>query len=385
MATFANGKIEAYVGPQELGAADNLETVIIDFIDAAEKTLDIAVQEIDSMPIAEAIIRARWRGLSIRIFLEQDYVTETRLPAVSTLEGETEEQARYRTQWDDEDDNSKHKVNRNIMSVLLRNRIDVKVDFNPKIFHQKFIIRDFRGGSKAKSAVLSGSTNFTVTGTHNNLNHVIIFNDVGVCRRYREEFDEIREGNFGVFSRRKRSYPSTVNIEGVPVRVLFAPEDFPELEFIKQMLKCNQRVDFAIFTFSGSSGIDDALRMLREGGRIVRGLFDPMQGRQWWSAAHWLHDLGIEVFVPEHAQFDGAFGKLHHKLMVVDESIVVAGSMNYTAPANEFNDENIFVIGNPYDLDPDEGGPVNHQFCAEIANFFRAEIDRIVGLSLPLA
>jgi len=32
MASFADGKIEAYVGPMELGAADNLEEVIVGFI-----------------------------------------------------------------------------------------------------------------------------------------------------------------------------------------------------------------------------------------------------------------------------------------------------------------------------------------------------------------
>jgi hypothetical protein len=33
MASFAEGKIEAYVGPPELGAADDLEQVIVEFID----------------------------------------------------------------------------------------------------------------------------------------------------------------------------------------------------------------------------------------------------------------------------------------------------------------------------------------------------------------
>ena len=32
MTAFADGKIEAYLGPTELGAPDDLETVIIDFI-----------------------------------------------------------------------------------------------------------------------------------------------------------------------------------------------------------------------------------------------------------------------------------------------------------------------------------------------------------------
>lgn len=36
MATFADGKIEAYVGPTELGAADDLEAAIVGFIAGAE-------------------------------------------------------------------------------------------------------------------------------------------------------------------------------------------------------------------------------------------------------------------------------------------------------------------------------------------------------------
>jgi hypothetical protein len=72
--SFADDKIDVYLGPVELGAADNLEQAIVDFIDGARKSLDIAVQEIDSVPIAEAIINARWKGVSINVFVEQDYI-----------------------------------------------------------------------------------------------------------------------------------------------------------------------------------------------------------------------------------------------------------------------------------------------------------------------
>jgi hypothetical protein len=74
VATFADGKIEAFVGPIELGAADNLEAVIVDFIAGAKRSLDIAVQELDSEPIAQAILDARWRGVDVDLFLEQDYL-----------------------------------------------------------------------------------------------------------------------------------------------------------------------------------------------------------------------------------------------------------------------------------------------------------------------
>jgi phosphatidylserine/phosphatidylglycerophosphate/cardiolipin synthase-like enzyme len=74
--------------------------------------------------------------------------------------------------------------------------------------------------------------------------------------------------------------------------------------------------------------------------------------------------------------------KLHHKLMVIDESTIVAGSFNYTEPANDYNDENLFVIGTPYpNLPAKEGGPVDPAECAKLGSYFAAEIDRIIAES----
>jgi len=372
MATFADGKIEAFVGPAELGAADNLEQVIVDFISQARETLDLAVQELDSEPIAQAILDARWRGVSVQLFLEQDYLQDDDLPVVTPRDGESEVEARHRTQWSEGD--SELTPNRAILAALLRSDIEVKGDYNLKIFHQKFVLRDYRGSAKPTSALLTGSANFTGTDTHTNLNHIVVFHDPRICAEYRAEFEQIKAGEFG--RGRHGKIPRAYNVGGVPVKVLFAPDHTPELELIKQMLKCEQRLDFAIFTFAGSSGIDDAMVILRAADRELRGALDPGQGKQWWAATEWLHDEGIEVYLPRRQE---GFRKLHHKLMVIDEAIVVAGSMNYTAPANEYNDENIFVIGSPHELPDDEGGPVDHAACAELTSFFRTEIDRIIA------
>ena len=301
------------------------------------------------------------------------------LPQVSPKQDETEEEARTRIQWTEYRRPKNIKTNRDILAALLRNAVDVKADLNPKIFHQKFIIRDYRKSNTKTSALLTGSTNFTHTGTHKNLNHVVIFNDYRICKSYKLEFEEIRSGTFGELSERRKEKNRLVNLNGVPVRILFSPDDCPELEILKQMLKCKNRLDFAIFTFSGSSGIDDAMITLKKAEIEIQGALDPGQGRQWWAATDWLHNEGINVYFPRKVE---GFGKLHHKLMVIDDAIVVAGSMNYTAPANEYNDENIFVIGSPYaDLPESKGGPVDLNACADIATYFRSEINRIVDNS----
>ncbi|GAA3142189.1 phospholipase D-like domain-containing protein [Planomonospora alba] len=378
MATFAGGLIEAFVGPRELGAADDLEHVIIDFIGGARHSLDIAVQELDSEPIAQAVLDARFRGVSVRMVLEQDYLVSPKPPAVTVREGEDEAAARRRVQWGEETGRRSLEPNRRILAALLRCNVDVKADYNPAIFHQKFIIRDHRVRSRREralptAAILSGSANFTGTDCHRNLNHVVVFHDPRICREYATEFDRMRAGLFGRGAHGR--VPDAYNLGGVPVKVLFAPDHAPELEIMKQMLKAAVRVDFAVFTFSGSSGIDDAMIALAEAGRTVTGAMDPGQGAQRWAATHDLDRARIELYFPRR---EPAFGKLHHKLMVIDEAVVIAGSFNYTAPANNYNDENIFVIGSPYpDLPASEGGPADPAACAGLARFFRAEIRRI--------
>jgi phosphatidylserine/phosphatidylglycerophosphate/cardiolipin synthase-like enzyme len=160
MADFAAGKIQVFAGPQELGAPHDLEQVIVEFIDGAEKTLDIAVQELDSEPIAQAIIDARWRGISVRVFLEQDYLDSKSPPRSRVRVGadESEEDAIRRVQWTEVHRRVDERTNRDILAALLRNGIDVKADYNPNIFHQKFIVRDYRRSAKPNSAVLTGST-----------------------------------------------------------------------------------------------------------------------------------------------------------------------------------------------------------------------------------
>jgi phosphatidylserine/phosphatidylglycerophosphate/cardiolipin synthase-like enzyme len=43
----------------------------------------------------------------------------------------------------------------------------------------------------------------------------------------------------------------------------------------------------------------------------------------------------------------GIDGQMHHKFFIVDESIVVIGSYNFSRAAEERNDENVLIIHNP--------------------------------------
>jgi phosphatidylserine/phosphatidylglycerophosphate/cardiolipin synthase-like enzyme len=175
--------------------------------------------------------------------------------------------------------------------------------------------------------------------------------------------------------------PKTYDLAGVPVKVLFAPDHTPELEFMKQMLKVKDQgqIWFAIFTFAGSSGIDDTMLALARGGVQIRGVLDPAQANQGWAAPQWLKHNNIELRVPKKEGDLKELRKVHHKLMVIDNRIVVSGSFNYTKPANDYNDENLFVIGSPHT--EVEGIAVASDPVKDVAVHVRAEIERIFNLS----
>ena len=339
------GKISLFMGPSNLGAPDDLEAAIIDFIGGATKELLVSVQEIDHRPIAEALIAARRKGVRIQVILEQDYLRESGVP--------------------DEDELGKHEINRVLLSRILRVGIDAKADYNPDIFHQKFIVRD-------RTALLTGSTNFTTTGVTKNLNHLAIIVDQEVAREYAREFRQMRKGIFGKRSLEVPRKPLEGHfVSGVRTKPLFAPDHAPEMEFIKQMIKAKTRIDFAVFTFAQSSGIDDALVNAREKGLQVSGVLDRRQANQVWAAKHTL--VAGQVTLHRNKTSTGV-RKIHHKLMVIDDALTIIGSFNYTGPANLVNDENIIVLG---DLDLPAGQAKDDQ--QRLAIYARNEIDRIIA------
>ncbi|WP_177419378.1 phospholipase D-like domain-containing protein [endosymbiont of Lamellibrachia barhami] len=116
-----------------------------------------------------------------------------------------------------------------MLNALHRAGINAKLDYNPRIFHQKFMVRD-------RSAVLTGSTNFTPTGTQKNLNHLVILQDEKVAREYAVEFREIWSGAFGKRHFKSRKAPKEVDVSGVRVKVRSRPGPLPR-RWIMKMLK----------------------------------------------------------------------------------------------------------------------------------------------------
>ena len=115
-------------------------------------------------------------------------------------------------------------------------------------------------------------------------------------------------------------------------------------------------------------------------GTIARGFLDLMnrwtaaryggRANRDWAATRPVENAGAELFT---VSKQGPLGKLHHKLMVIDEQVLVVGSFNYTGPANNFNDENVIIIG-----DLESTSPQSIERQKRMADYALEEIERII-------
>jgi phosphatidylserine/phosphatidylglycerophosphate/cardiolipin synthase-like enzyme len=110
-----------------------------------------------------------------------------------------------------------------------------------------------------------------------------------------------------------------------------------------------------------SDPLGEAIRERARDGVNVVGVMDAGQvasniGTEYDA----FNQAGLEVHQ------DGIPGLMHHKVMIIDEEIVVLGSYNFTNSAETRNDENLVVIYN-----------------TDIAAQFTTELRRVYSQALP--
>jgi len=145
-----NAQINVYLCPE-----DFCSKAIISLIDRANESVDVAVYSFTHKEIADAMIRAKERGLKVRVILESDQVTSY---------------SQY--------------------GRLKAAGIEVELDKNPYSMHNKFLVVDGR-------VVATGSFNYTEAADKKNDENLIIIWDPEVARKYESEFEEMWSGVYG--------------------------------------------------------------------------------------------------------------------------------------------------------------------------------------------
>ncbi|MGK7955010.1 MAG: DUF655 domain-containing protein [Crocosphaera sp.] len=365
---------------------DNLENVIINSINSAQSTIDIAVQEFRLPNIAKALVKQANKGIKVRIILENTYHQSiTDFTSVAVAQMTTREKQRYEQYFDfldinnDRQISSKEREDRDIFTILKQGNIPIIDDTEDGsqgtgLMHHKFIIIDDK-------AVIISSANFTLSGIHGdfnndttrgNANNLLKIESSELAQIFTQEFNFMwgdgtggkKDSQFGI-NKLKRS-PKTINIGQSQVTVNFSPNSSKDdwkmttNGLISSILNQAQNsINLALFVFS-DQGIANTLERKNNQGVQIKTLIDPDFIFRYYSEG--LDMLGVALSNNCKYEMDNKpwqkkintvgvanlpqGDKLHHKFAIIDDKIVITGSHNWSASANYQNDETLLVLKN---------------------------------------
>ncbi len=293
---------------QETGGLDG---PLVASIDAARLTIDVAIYSLNLRSIRDALLRAHGRGVQVRIVMDSDNL-EFSAP-----------------------------------QALIDAGIPVLGDRREGLMHNKFMVID-------RTEVWMGSMNFTYSGTYEDNNQLILIRSTKMAENYTREFEEMFiDDKFG-----EDVIPQTpnqrINIDGTRLEIYFSPDDGVAARILEILTEAEKSISFMAFSFT-SDEFGQVIRSRAENGLDVAGI---MEAEQVKSNVGTEYDpfkqAGLNVFV------DGNEGQMHHKTIIVDESIVITGSYNFSRSAEIRNDENVIIFHNE-----------------QIADFFLQEFQRM--------
>jgi phosphatidylserine/phosphatidylglycerophosphate/cardiolipin synthase-like enzyme len=276
---------------------------LIGYINNAQQTIHIAAFEFNLTPVAEALIAAHERGVEVQWVTDDEHGIEA----------------------DEEEDHGQ-------FAMLEEAGIEVIDDGRGALMHDKFIIFDGR-------TVWTGSTNLTQNDNFRNNNNVIIIDSPDIAEIYEREFSEMwNDGGFGPTSASTVD-SQAVTIDGTPVQILFAAED-NAIEYLAPLIEsAEDNIRFMAFSFTHDT-LGQAVLARAKAGVDVQGIFETRGSETEFSQLPVLYCAGLPM------RQDGNPGTFHHKVIVIDNKLVVTGSLNFSNNADESNDENVVILTN---------------------------------------
>jgi len=125
------------------------------------------------------------------------------------------------------------------------------------------------------------------------------------------------------------------------MEVYFSPDDQAEARIQALIQNAKISINFMAYAFT-SNPIGDAILQKAQEGVSVAGVMDGGQVATGQGSEYDpFMQAGLDV------RLDGnQAGLMHHKVIIIDQAIVVTGSYNFTASASDTNDENVVIIYN---------------------------------------
>lgn len=121
------------------------------------------------------------------------------------------------------------------------------------------------------------------------------------------------------------------------IEVYFSPKGGCTEAVVRELGKAKHQVLVQAYSFT-SAPIAKALVDAHKRGIDVKAILDKSQRTENYSSADFVANAGIPV------KIDVVHAIAHNKVMIIDSSVVITGSFNFTKAAEENNAENLLVI-----------------------------------------
>lgn len=287
-----------------------IETNLIKLIDNSKVSVHAAIYELDLSNVADALISAKNRGVDVAIVYDNGQLGD------------------YQERHD-------------IIKSLNNAGIQTIPDKRSAFMHNKFFVID-------GSTVWTGSFNITVSAAHNNYENAVVFNIPELALNYEKEFAEMfNDNSFGPKSSPDTPYPQ-ISIGELEMFSYFAPEDDVMLKVIAKIKKARYTIDFLSFSFTDNNLAYSMSELAMEEDLHIRGVFDASQDMGVSVCPYLIaRDKNIAGSGNIDIKIDGISGKLHEKVIVLDQETVIFGSFNFSGNADKSNDENLLIVHDP--------------------------------------
>jgi phosphatidylserine/phosphatidylglycerophosphate/cardiolipin synthase-like enzyme len=275
-----------------------LVAALINDINAAQSSIDVAMYNFTLKEVSEALIKASQRGVAVRILVDSD--------AIDKLD----------------------------LLRLKKAGIYVMGDRRESLMHNKFVALDGR-------VLWTGSLNLTASGAENDENVQVRITSKELAANYLIKYNEMfTEDKFGADSR-SRTEQTKFELSGMAVENYFSPEDSIDTRLVSLVNNAEESVHVLAYSFT-LDRLAEALINANGKGVKVRGVFDRESTEENQGA-----DFSKLAKARLDVRLDGEAGLMHMKVIIVDGKTVAFGSYNFTASAENKNDENVLIITDP--------------------------------------
>ena len=122
-----------------------------------------------------------------------------------------------------------------------------------------------------------------------------------------------------------------------PVEVYFSPRNGATAAIVREIDRARSEIRVQAYSFT-SAPIAQALLDAHKRGIRVEVILDKSQRTGKYSSSTFLMNARIPTYI------DAEHAIAHNKIILIDRSVVITGSFNFTRAAEEKNAENLLII-----------------------------------------